>query len=134
MGDPRNNRPRSVLIVDSDAVLSRLMKHNLEDESTAVTQAGTGLDCMKVLSEKRIDLLLLDTALPDFNGWGILSLLRLTAPLRGILIVMMTTDAPSTALIQGLKPDDCIQKPFDMRDLVNRVGKLMSSAGGVRVG
>jgi DNA-binding response OmpR family regulator len=72
-----------------------------------------------------VDLILLDLGLPDFNGWGILSLLRLTEPLRHIPVIVVTVEPPDVALMEKLKPDDYIQKPFDMRDLLMRVRNIV---------
>ncbi len=69
---------RSVLVVDDDRAMSKLIKTNLEDGDTQVMEAANGFDCIRILREARVDLVLLDLRLPDFSGWGILSLLRLT--------------------------------------------------------
>ena len=117
----------SVLVVDDDRAISKLIRHNLEDKGTQVVEAATGLDCIRILHEARVDLILLDLRLPDFNGWGILSLLRLTEPLCHIPVIMVTVEPPDTALIEQFRPDDYIQKPFDMRDLLMRVRKVIGS-------
>ncbi len=117
----------SVLVVDDDRAISKLIRHNLEDKGTQVVEVATGLDCIRVLHEARVDLILLDIRLPDFNGWGILSLLKLTEPLRHIPVIMVSVEPPNTALIQQFRPDDYIQKPFDMRDLLVRVRKVIGS-------
>ena len=117
----------SVLVVDDDRAISKLIRHNLEDKGTQVVEAATGLDCIRILQEARVDLILLDLRLPDFNGWGILSLIRLTEPLCHIPVIVISVEPPDTALIEQFKPEDYIQKPFDMRDLVVRVRKVIGS-------
>ncbi len=118
---------RSVLVVDDDRGTSKLIRRNLEDEDTQVVEAATSLDCIRILHEGRVDLVLLDLRLPDFNGWGILSLLRLAEPLRHIPVIVVSVEPPDTALIEQFRPEDYIQKPFDMRDLLVRVRKVISS-------
>ncbi|MDP2743739.1 MAG: response regulator [Dehalococcoidia bacterium] len=117
----------SILVVDDDRAISRLVKHNLEDKDTRVFEAASGLEGLSTLSERRVDLVLLDLGLPDFNGWGILSLLRLTGPLNRLPVIIVSVEPPDSALIKRLKPDDYIQKPFDMRDLRSRVSRVMDS-------
>jgi DNA-binding response OmpR family regulator len=116
-----------ILVVEDDQEISKLIRHNLENKSTEVIEAATGLDGIRVLREMRVDLVLLDLKLPDFNGWGILSLLRLTEPLRHIPVVVTSIEPPNTALIERLRPNDYIQKHFDMRDLLTRVRKVINS-------
>ncbi len=116
-----------ILVVDDDWETSKLVKYNLENKSTKVIEAATGLDGIRILNETKVDLILLDIKLPDFNGWGILSLLRLTEPLRNLPVIVTSIEPPDTALIKRLRPNDYIQKPFDMRDLLMRVRKVTSS-------
>lgn len=116
----------SVLVVDDDRTMGHLIRRNLENEDTQVVEATTGLDCIRILHEAKVDLIVLDLRLPDFSGWGILSLLRLTEPLRHIPVIVVTAEPPDTALIEQFRPDDYIQKPFDMRDLLVRVRKVIS--------
>jgi len=115
----------SVLIVDDDQKLSKLIRRNLEGGNIQVVEAASGLDCIRIIHDTRVDLILLDLGLPDFNGWGILSLLRLTEPLRHIPVIVVTVEPPDVALVEKLKPDDYIQKPFDMRDLLTRVRNII---------
>ena len=116
----------SVLVVDDDRTMGHLIRRNLENEDTQVVEATTGLDCIRILHEAKVDLIVLDLRLPDFSGWGILSLLRLTEPLRHIPVIVVTAEPPDTVLIEQFRPDDYIQKPFDMRDLLVRVRKVIS--------
>ncbi|MFQ6121443.1 MAG: PleD family two-component system response regulator [Dehalococcoidales bacterium] len=115
----------SVLVVDDDQKISKLIRRNLEGGDIRVVEAASGFDCIRIIHDTQVDLILLDLTLPDFNGWGILSLLRLTEPLRHIPVIVVTVEPPDVALIEKLKPDDYIQKPFDMRDLLMRVRKVI---------
>ena len=117
----------SVLVVDDDQEISKLLRRNLEDKDTEVVEAASGFECIRILRQAKVDLILLDVRLPDFNGWGILSLLRLTEPLCHTPVIVVSVEPPDTALIEKLKPDDYIQKPFDMRDLLERVRKIIGS-------
>ncbi len=114
-----------ILVVDDDRAVSKLIRYNLETKDVRVIEAATGMDGIRVLSEARVDLVLLDLRLPDFNGWGILSLLRLTESLSHIPVIVISIEPPDTALIAQLRPDEYIQKPFDTRDLLMRVKKVI---------
>ena len=118
---------RSVLVVDDDSEITRMLSHNLGDECVRVITACSGLDCIKILSETKIDLILLDIRLPDFNGWDLLSLFRLTEPLRNIPVILVSVEPPDKTLLSQLKPEGYIQKPFDMCDLLQRVEEIISA-------
>ncbi len=98
----------SVLVVDDDRTMGHLIRRNLENEDTQVVEATTGLDCIRILHEAKVDLIVLDLRLPDFSGWGILSLLRLREPLRHIPVIVVTAEPPDTVLIEQFRPDDYI--------------------------
>lgn len=118
--------PVSVLVVEDDQAIATLLRRNLENENTTVVGAASGLDCMRILHEEKVDLILLDLRLPDFNGWGILSLLRMTDRLQDIPVIVVSVEPPDSALMKLLKPDGYIQKPFDIRELVACVRRVMS--------
>ncbi len=124
----KNHKP-FIIVAEDDQTISRLIRYNLEKLGAQVSEAQTGLDCIRLLSQTKTDLLLLDVGLPDFSGWGILSLLRLTDSMSKVPVMIVSVNAPSSSLIERLGPDDYIQKPFDMRDLISRVSKLVSSRG-----
>ncbi|MEW6033872.1 MAG: response regulator [Chloroflexota bacterium] len=117
----------SILVIDDDRATSRLIKHNLESNGTQVLEAASGLECVRILCQSKIDLLLLDLVLPDFNGWGILSLLRLTESLHDMPVIVVSVEHPDPVLIKRFSPDDYIQKPFDTRDLIVRVRRVLDS-------
>jgi len=117
---------KRVLVVEDDRAISRLLKHNIEDSATVVTEAPTGLDGIKAISEARVDLVILDLRLPDFDGWGVLSLMKLTRSLCDIPVVIVSVEPPKAELIDRFGPKDYIQKPFDTRDLVTRIHKVMN--------
>ena len=118
---------RSVLVVDDNHAIADMVRHNLDDGKFQVMTAANGCEGVKILCQENVDLVLLDIKLPDLNGWGILSLLRLTEPLSRIPVIMVSVEPPDAALLNRLKPDDYIQKPFDMRDLLVRVERILGA-------
>ncbi len=118
---------RSVLVVDDDCAVTKMLSHNLGDSKVRIITAANGCECVKRLCQTTVDLIILDINLPDFSGWGILSLLRLTRALCHIPVIMVSVEPPDAVMLNRLKPNDYIQKPFDMRDLMVRVGRVMGS-------
>ncbi len=122
--DMSSSNRLSVLVVDDDRAISKLLRQNLEDAGTQVTEAASGLEAISALQDHKVDIVLLDIRLPDFSGWGILSLLRLTEALRELPVIVVSEEPPNATLMNRLQPDDYIRKPFDMRDLITRVGRV----------
>lgn len=121
--DIDKNKQPSVLIVDDDQAICNLIKRNLEKQGMHVLEAFNGFDCVRILHESLVDLIVLDVQLPDFSGWGILGLLRFTEPLRHIPVIIVSAADPPHQLVALLHPDDYIRKPFDVRELVLRISK-----------
>ncbi len=117
----------SVLVVDDDHAMRKLVRRNLETEDLQVLEAADGFGCLSTLSERRVDLVLLDVRLPDLNGWGILGLIRMTDSLCHIPVILFTAEEPNPTLREQFKPDDYIQKPFDVSDLLERVKEVLHS-------
>jgi DNA-binding response OmpR family regulator len=129
--DPLSSR-LSVLVVDDDRETSRLLKRTLEDGNTDVIEAASGAECIRTLGDRHVDLLLLDVRLPDVSGWGILSLVRLTETLSDMPVIVVSEEPPDALMMERYHPDDYVQKPFDMRDLLLRVTRVTrgKSLGG----
>ena len=125
-------RQRSILVVDDDPGISRLLRYNLEDRDTEVISAASGYEGIKLLVEKQVELLFLDVRLPDFNGWGILSLLRMSEVYRQLPVIMISVEPPGADLMAWCRPDGYIQKPFDVRDLLLAVEKAVAPEGDRR--
>ena len=116
-----------VLVVDDDQAISSLIRNNLVHAGIKIIQATTGSDCIRILGEKKVDLILLDIRLPDLSGWDILSLLRLTEPLCNIPVIVVSVEPPDTALIERFQPEAYVQKPIDIRDLLVRINEFIGS-------
>lgn len=118
-----------VLVVDDDQAIRKLVRHNLECEDMRVVEAANGIDCLNTLRKVQVDLILLDLGLPDFNGWGIVSVLRLTESLSHIPVMVLTAESPNRALMEQFKPDGYIQKPFDIRGLLEEIKRVICLRG-----
>ncbi len=115
----------SVLVVDDDPAISKLIKFNIQDKDTQVIEAATGFDGVRILREVRIDLLLLDLGLPDLDGWGVLDRLRASESLRNMPVIVVSAEPPDRNLIAQYRLNDYVQKPFDIRDLMLRVKRAI---------
>ncbi len=63
------------------------------------------MNCIHTVNRENVDMLFLDVRLPDFSGWGILGLIRLTESLRHMPVIVSSGDPPNKRLVRVLKPD-----------------------------
>lgn len=88
-------------------------------------EAGSGPECLAAVARGGIDLILLDIAMPGMSGWAAAATLRAeghTGP-----IAMMSANVHEISPVRGDDaPHDAIfAKPFDLRDVLERIGKLL---------
>ncbi|TAN55818.1 MAG: response regulator [Magnetospirillum sp.] len=124
-----------ILVVDDDREIRDLLARFLARHGLRVTTARDGAEMMKLLDEKRIDLVVLDLMLPGEDG---LSLTRRLREARSTMpIVMLTAMGEDTDRIVGLEmgADDYVAKPFNPRELLARIKavlrRVQSAADGI---
>ncbi len=119
--------PVSVLLVDDSASQRAVIAHRLERSGHEVATATDGLDCLRVLSELRPDIVLLDVVMPGLDGWETLDRIRQSS---GVPVIMLTARAEDLDRVRGLRAgaDDYIGKPFQQEELEARIEAVMRRA------
>jgi two-component system alkaline phosphatase synthesis response regulator PhoP len=120
-----------ILIVEDERALIITLRDRLTREGYAVDAAATPAEALRLLGERRFDLVLLDLMLPGGSGMDVCSEMRA----RGIPtpIIMLTARAAVVDKIIGLKmgADDYLTKPFEMGELLARIeAQLRRRAAG----
>jgi two-component system, OmpR family, alkaline phosphatase synthesis response regulator PhoP len=112
-----------ILVVDDEEPIQELLKFNLEKEGYQVLIAYDGAQALKVVEEKRPDLVVLDVMLPGMDGLEVCSQLRQNPNLRDLPVIMLTAKGEEIDKIVGLEigADDYITKPFSPRELLARI-------------
>ena len=113
----------TVLIVDDDKEIIRLLRGYLDQAGYAVRVAYDGTTALHVLRHERPALLLLDLMLPEMDGWEITRRVRQESAIAATPIIMLTARVEDTDKILGLElgADDYVTKPFNPREVLARV-------------
>src|SRR5262249_28998913 len=117
----------SVLIVEDDPTLRRVISDNLESEGYQVHVSADGASALKQTQAGAPDLIVLDLMLPDCDGLDLFPILRL----RGqVPIIILTARGQQADKLKGLRlgADDYITKPFDTEELMARVRTVLRRA------
>lgn len=114
------NPSRTVLIVEDDSTLLRVLGDNFDQAGFAVHTAADGERGLDLARRIKPDLIVLDIMLPLINGYEVCRLIRrdnLDMP-----IIMLTAKGQETDVILGLNlgADDYVTKPFSIRELLAR--------------
>ena len=118
----------SILLVEDEVHLHDALKLNLHLEGYEVSSAYDGHEALKHIESSAFDLIILDVMLPGLDGFSIIETVRLNNNETPILVL----SAKNTSLnrVQGLKlgADDYLTKPFNLEELLLRVGKLIQKS------
>ncbi len=123
---------KTILVVDDDLEITRLLSGYLQQAGYDVLLAHDGQTAMQRIRAQRPDLLVLDLMLPDRDGWDITRALRAEPATAQLPIIMLTARVDDVDKILGLElgADDYVTKPFNPRELVARVRALLRRATG----
>jgi len=120
---------RTVLVVDDEPKLRRLLRDYLERDGFTVLEADSGQRALTLATTASPDLVILDLGLPDLPGEEVARLLRRTSD---VPLVMLTAKSAESDRVMGLRlgADDYVVKPFSPRELVARVEAILRRARG----
>ncbi len=114
-----------ILLVEDEEHLLEAIKLNLELEDYHVTTATDGKKALKYIKEERFNLVILDVMLPEIDGFQVCETIRLENSTLPILF--LTAKNSTEDRVMGLKKgaDDYLVKPFNLEELILRVGILV---------
>ena len=114
----------TILIVDDEPKITRLVRDYLESSGFGVVTAGDGREALMRARTERPDLVILDLGLPGLDGLDVARSLRRDGDLP---IIMLTARDDETDKLIGLElgADDYVTKPFSPRELVARVRAVL---------
>ncbi|MGB2953365.1 MAG: response regulator transcription factor [Gaiellaceae bacterium] len=118
----------TILLVDDEDAVQKLLTYPLEREGFRVLQARDGEEALQRFADERVDLVVLDIMLPKLDGLEVCKRLRSESM---VPIIMLTARDDELDKVLGLElgADDYITKPFSIREFRSRVRALLRRAG-----
>jgi DNA-binding response OmpR family regulator len=118
----------TVLLVDDEDSIQKLLTFPLEREGFRVVQARDGEEALDKFESGRVDLVVLDLMLPGLDGLEVCKRLRARS---SVPIIMLTARDDELDKVLGLElgADDYITKPFSIREFRSRVRAVLRRAG-----
>ena len=116
-----------ILIVDDEKDVLELTQEILEEEGYTVLSTPDGKAVFELVSSFQPDLILLDVVLLDTSGLDIIRELKRNKKTRGIKVILFTALGTEVDLMleKNDKADDYILKPFNNKDLTDKVSKQL---------
>ena len=123
----------TIMIVDDESRMRKLVKDFLVQKDFNVIEAANGEEALTIFEEQKekIDLILLDVMMPKLDGWSVLRKIRQES---NVPVVMLTARGEEQDELFGfeLGVDEYISKPFSPKILVARVQALLNRSGKIK--
>ena len=118
----------TVLVVDDDPVIQRLLHDTFEMDGYAVLVAGDGVEGLERAQADHPDLVVLDVMMPRMDGLEVARRLKADPGTASIPILLLSAKAQEVDVRAGSATgaDDYVTKPFDPLDLLERVEALIA--------
>jgi len=123
-GRKRPGRDYKVLVVDDDQSLIFMLKQQLEQAGYEVFTAESGREALKVFFDYRPDIVILDTRMPEMDGYTLIERLR---EISDVPIMILSAYGEEDDVVRGLEvgADDYVLKPYRLRELLGRIRALL---------
>ncbi|HEX7692105.1 MAG TPA: response regulator, partial [Sediminibacterium sp.] len=123
----------NILLVEDEENLHETLRLNLEMEGYEVTSAFDGSEALHKVTNEYFDLIILDIMLPELDGISVTESIRVNH--NDVPILMLSARNTSADKVLGLKKgaDDYLTKPFNLEELLLRVGKLIDKNKRIQV-
>lgn len=123
------NNDSSLLVVDDDRRLRELLQRFLGEHGFQVTLAADAVEARELLRERTFDLMILDVMMPGESGFDLTRAVKddPTHPAYTMPILLLTAMNEGENRIEGLESgaDDYLAKPFEPKELVLRIRKIL---------
>jgi len=118
----------TVLVIDDDPVILKLLEVNFQMEGFEVVTAGDGEEGFEVARATSPAVIVSDIMMPKVDGLELVKRLKADAGTAGIPIILLSAKAQASDVRKGVEigADDYVTKPFEPLELVERVNKLLS--------
>jgi DNA-binding response OmpR family regulator len=116
--------PKTILVVDDQENLRKMLKDYLTEEGFSVLTAENGQAALYVARQGAPDMILLDIMMPEMDGYEFMRPYRRE---RQTPIILLTAKLEETDKVVGLElgADDYVTKPFGLRELVARIHAVL---------
>ncbi len=119
----------TIVLIDDDDQLRRLLQIALEDAGYRVLSAAGGKDSMRLLHDQVVDVIVVDIFMPDMDGLELIPLLRKTRPATKIIAISGGSATGNYLdMAKHLGANATLMKPFSLQELLHAVATQLQSS------
>jgi CheY-like chemotaxis protein len=117
---------QTVLVVDDNEVQRDLVHDMLAPLGFAVVSAASGKECLQLAEQTNPNLILLDIAMPEMDGWEVAQRLRRQPGKRGAILMLSANAIDPHHMLEAERLyDDTLMKPIDLHQLLKQIHALL---------
>ncbi|HEY2711764.1 MAG TPA: heavy metal response regulator transcription factor [Chthoniobacterales bacterium] len=117
-----------ILVVEDEQKIAAFIRRGLSEQGYVVDVAEDGEQGLEYALSRKMDLIILDVALPKRDGWSLMSELRGSGVQTPVLFLTARDSVPDRVKGFDLGADDYLIKPFHFSELLARVRSLLRRA------
>jgi two-component system chemotaxis response regulator CheY len=122
--------PVDVLIVDDSAAIRKILQRVLRQTDIPigdVFEAGDGVEALKTLNDRHVNLILSDINMPNMDGLQLLAQLKQNDKWKSVPIVMVTTEGGQGKVIEAVQLGAAgyVRKPFTAEQIKEKLTGLI---------
>ncbi len=120
--------PHKILIVDDEPNLLNVVQLMLKLAGYETFTARDGVECLEVLNQQPVDLIILDVMMPEMDGWEVLRQMNRLGLANRIPVMLLTAKVQPIDKVLALKVFGVrvyVTKPFEKADLLRRVAEIL---------
>ncbi|MCR4292175.1 MAG: diguanylate cyclase [Candidatus Kuenenia sp.] len=117
------NKKTSVLVVDDDPDIRKILNYALRGGGFSVIEAFDGADAFKKFHEEDVDIIISDIMMPGINGLELCKMIKNEETPKKVYFILLSAKGESNDKVVGLElgADEYIPKPFELQEVVARV-------------
>jgi signal transduction histidine kinase len=120
-----SEQKKTILVVDDEAPLRKLLREQLEAEGYIVREAKDGWDALTQVRKQSPDLIILDVIMPQISGFDVAAILKNDPETLGIPLIILSI-AGEEEKGSRLGADKYLTKPIDIEALLKEINLLIS--------
>src|ERR1700690_3713261 len=116
-------KPPQIMVVDDDKDTVTILARHLQREGFVPIEANSGAQCLKLVHENEVDVILLDLMMPEMDGFEVVKALKEDPVTADIPVIMIPARDDLDARAEGMRlgVSDFLAKPVFRRQLASRV-------------
>ena len=122
------------MVVDDDPDTVAILAHYLQREGFTTLEALSGAQCLQLVGEHHVDVILLDLMMPEMDGFEVVRVLKNNPATADIPVIMITARDDIESRSEGMRVgvSDFMAKPVFRRQLANRIRAQLDTIATAR--